>query len=134
MNLELYSLPSPLCRPTQTGISMPTDSRQPSRPKPLVPRQKDRRQVNSLRGVPLIGGLGLVFNDRRTYRERRRSRRGPKQAAPCALLRGKETDRTRQGFLGSLSSGWRQTGLGAWIRRYLKHPWRSKARPPAERP
>src|SRR5690348_10140928 len=97
-----------------------------SQPKQFVPRRGDRRQVNALKGVPLIGGLGLVFNDRRSHRERRRIRQETYQPPPCALLQRKEQDRPAPGLLGNISSGWDRTRLGAWIQRCLKTPWRRK--------
>lgn len=105
-----------------------------SRMKRVIPRQADRRRVNALKGVPLIGGLGLVFNERRSHRERRRSRRSVSHAPPCALLQGQEPAFPEPGLFRSLRSGWHRTAIGAWIRRHLKYPWNPKARRPGEQP
>ena len=102
---------------------MTKDSTEPPRPKHLQPRQGERRQVNALKGVPLTGGLGLVFNERRTHRERRRLRRPP-QSPPCALLQDKSENPHSRGILGNVSSGLERTAIGAWLKRRLKRPWR----------
>jgi hypothetical protein len=103
---------------------MTMDPNQPSRPKHFSPRRGDRRRVNALKGVPLAGGLGLVFHERRSHRERRRTRGNIDQSPPCALLRLEaEKPRTR-GFFRSMSSRWSGTAIGAWIRNRLKDPWR----------
>ncbi|HZX32281.1 MAG TPA: hypothetical protein VFF03_13100 [Rhodocyclaceae bacterium] len=111
---------------------MPRDPRQHSPSHAPVPREGDRRQANVLRRVPLSGGLGLVFNDRRSYRERRRTRHDSALPPPCALLQHRDSQAPR-GFLGQVSA-WTRTALGGWILRRLSQPWRARTRPPAGRP
>lgn len=112
---------------------MTGDSSPHPRPKPSTSPQTDRRKVNVLKGMPLINGLGLVFIDRRSYRERRSKRRNLSRAIPCALLQHRE-DRPAQGLFRGLRSGWEQTAVGTWIKRHLKNPWRPRARLPGGPP
>lgn len=115
-----------------TGIAMPRDPRQHSPSHVPVPRRGERRQANVLRRVPLTGGLGLVLNDRRSYRERRRARHDAALPPPCALLQYRD-DPPSRGFLGQVSD-WTRAALGSWILRRLGQPWRARTRPPAGRP
>lgn len=133
MKFALSHPPSLTGRLAQTGIGMFRDRSQFSRPRPPMPRQGDRRRINALKGIPLTGGLGLVFNDRRSYRERRSKRRKANPAPPCALLQQRDPQ-PAPGFLGNLSPGLSASAIGAWLKRCLGYAWRARIRRPAGRP
>lgn len=120
---------------------MTMDTSLHSRPKQFLPRQAERRKPVVMRGKPLIGGLGLVINERRSRRERRRQPWTRPPEALCALLQRKGTDRQGRSFLPGLQAGpgkvrgaavpgpasqsaaARLLQLGSWLKRRLKSPW-----------